>query len=220
MLVEMAGTSTPAAPPPAAPVDPFVEKFAKYFDHGRMFPMSLATFEAIAEGKVEIFTAAERATLTRLDAEYQTLRQQLDGCGVDEPKNRLVEVIKANERAIAEGRAPLEVPNLDTLQNELHAKRQQIRGAIRALGFHVAPIQKAACDRLAAAARKVAVDLDAKERAAAAQFGMQFFPSYQLAAIAWFALEGHKAAGVHTASASAAPGDMLFGVLNHARTTK
>jgi hypothetical protein len=211
--------SKPAAPAkPEPPKDPWEAKFktATYYVAGPAFVIHLRFIEELAKrAGIEIYTEEERKRLCDLGARWEDARDELGKVGHDAVQRRFSELIRWNEESIHAGEMPNELPNKHDVEHEVAARRAQLRGELKATGILAAPVLAVIIQRLIAAAKEVAEDLDREEREAAAGWELPFVPSYQLRAVVWFAIDGADyQLRMFSPGSLANPNQVIFGCLH------
>jgi hypothetical protein len=205
-----------AASKPEAPDLPtFESKFKKapYYDPNRTFLVGRDFFNGFAERiQVPMFTPEEKAELHRLCEWKYVARVEMSQVSFDAVRVILNEAITRNETLKRLGKCPEMLPDQEKLKAEHAARRHHLREQLRAIRFATQPIIRGICSRLKAAARELAEQLDAQERADAAKWGVEFQPSIALQTTVWLAIDGFD----QQANCSSEPDQVVFGSYNHA----
>jgi hypothetical protein len=204
-------TPKPVTPPPS--VDAFERKWATLKGSAAIVPKKVID-AVITFGSLENIKVKTIAELKPFCEKYDRLNAQLADVNLHAVQSSFHKVHAENEAAVAAGNHEAVKPVLtrQAVSEEHNAKRGQIRLQKQAIVQAAQPTIEAFCFHVEAAARKLADEMEAREKAEAEKFGVAYAPSLQLVTVAVFALNGSKAPRNHH-GAGARPGSLFSGYL-------
>jgi hypothetical protein len=175
---------------PAAPADAWSQRFVRkpYFTPGNSFAVTAKIVHQIAalSGR-ELVTVAELDELRLCQVEIGKARAAMGDCTLTAVKHKLGDMLREADRSVASGEPPDLVESRAVLEDEAKRKLAQLKGTVRAYSVRAIKSVKPIGARLIEAAKMAAVKLDDLERANAAAWGLEFFPSFALVMCVWLA---------------------------------
>lgn len=217
------GPQTTPAPPVQVPpkvgkvVDEFVKTYGvkPLYDPGQHFTPTAGFIRGIVSASGVDPFGDGRSIVAQCEAEFVGGYRTLETCGFNAARLIVSAAHQAQQQARASGTEIPSIPDQEELEKANAQKRQIARQRMIAASQKAAPYIEASVKRVVSAARGLVPPMLAEEKKKAEDFGLAFFPSYPLAMLIWFAIEGGHESGRWSPGPTSNPGTALYGVLHH-----